>query len=350
MNQLLSIMRKEFFHIRNDRQTLMVIFLFPIFMLILYGYAITLEMRNIPTAVADYSNTQLSRQFVEHLSASKFFLIGPKTVATRCSIVIPKDFTQDLVKHKQVKIQAVIDASDPNAANLIQNYLLMVVNQQFQSGVPAYTIAPRFLYNPDQRAANFFVPGLLALIIILISALLTSIAIVKEKETGTFEQILVSPVHAIHIIIGKVIPYVLIAFASGLIVLFAGIFLFKVPCVGSLSFLLTILFLYTLVGLSIGLLISTVVNTQQNAMLLALMATMLPNMMLSGFVFPLESMPKIFQYISYIVPARHFTIIIRGIMLKGSSLAEVYPQVLVLVGMAFFLLLVSIKKFKTRLE
>lgn len=363
MNQLLSIIRKEFIHIRNDVQTLMVIFLFPIFMLVLYGYAITLDMRNIPTIIEDHSNTPISRQFIERLQANKFFqVLNPLVFSdaervryfqentARCILIIPKDFASARLQKQGAKLQLLIDASDPNAAALVQNYVALVLIKQFPLGKPLLQVEPRFLYNSDQRAANFFVPGLVALIVILICALLTSVAIAKEKETGTFEQMLVSSILPIQIILGKVVPYMLIAFLSGVIVLVAGITVFQVTCIGSIWFLLVMLLLYTLVGLSFGLLISTVVETQQNAMILALMATMLPNMMLSGFIFPIESMPKIFQYLSYIVPARHFSIIIRGIMLKGSSLEDIAQPVLILIVMIILLLAVSIKKFKMRLE
>ena len=362
MRILWSIMRKEFIHIRNDLQTLLIVFLFPILMLFLYGYAITFEMRNISTAVNDLNNTVVSRQFVEKLEASNFFKIQHRTGLTdaevvklfqqgtaRCVIVIPRDFGSDRYTPAGAKLQVLVDASDPNAATLIQNYLSVVIQRQFKDAPPLVSVEPRFLYNPEQRSAIYFVPGLIAIIVILISALLTSIAITKEKESGTFEQMLVSPVKSREIILGKLIPYLLIAFASSLLVLGLGVLVFRVPCVGSLLFLLAMLLVYILVGLSLGLLISTIVKTQQVAMMLTLVATILPTMMLSGFIFPIESMPKIFQYITFIVPARHFIIIIRGIMLKGNDVYDVLQPMLILIGMTAFLLLVSVKKFKANL-
>ncbi len=272
----------------------------------------------------------------------------------RCILVIPQHFARNLQREARIPVQLIIDASDPNAANYIQKYLAQIVARFTQEVNPelrlAFNVRQRLLYNPDLKSEFFFVPGLTAVIILLISALLTSIAIVREKERGTFEQILVSPVHTSQIIIGKVVPYTLLAFLDSLIVLFFGHFWFKVPVHGSLPLLLFSLAVYLFTGLSFGLLISTITNSQREALILTLLITILPTIMLSGFIFPVASMPVIFQYISQVIPATHFLKIIRGIMLKASGLAELKEPLLYLFVLSTFLIAVAIKKFKTTLE
>lgn len=365
-NILKSIIRKELIHIWKDPQTLLIIFIFPIIMLFLYGYAITMEMRNIPTVVNDLSRTSASRQLVEKIGASKFFKVELRSVAERdvdkifqnkiakCIVVIPRDYGRSIRTEAQTDIQVLIDASDPNAANYINSYLTNIIyslNKELNNGLPVpFKVEPRFLYNPELRSVNFFVPGLIAIILLLVSALLTSIAIVREKETGTMEQILVSPVKPWQIIVGKVIPYLLIGFICALLVLFTGILWFKVPFHGSLLAILLMMILYIFTGLSFGLVISTVTRTQQTAMIAAMMITMLPTIMLSGFMFPRESMPYVFRMISQIIPATHFIHIIRGIMLKGIGLSDLRTQVAFLLGLSCILILISVKNFKNKLE
>ncbi len=362
----LSIVRKEFLHIIRDYQTLIIIFIMPVIMLILYGYAITLEMRQIEIAVVDHSHSPQSRRLINHLQSSDFFDIRSfnppeqqfesllQTRQVRCIMVIPADFSRTLTQERLTAVQVLVDASDPNAANFIQSYLQKITaifntenNPQFKF---PFEIVPRFLFNPDLKSEFFFVPGLIAIIILLISALLTSIAIVKEKERGTFEQILVSPVYAYQIILGKVIPYIVLGFIDSLTILLIGHFWFHVPIQGSFLLLLGILIIYLLTGLSFGLFISTITDSQRTAMLVALLMTILPTILLSGFIFPVPSMPLIFQYVSKIIPATHFLQIIRGILLKGLGLWQLKVQILYLTVLAAFMIILSIKKFKTSLE
>ncbi len=363
---LQSIIKKEFIHIWKDPITLIIILLLPIIMMILFGYAITLDMRDIRTVIDDLSDTPESRMLVDRISSSGFFKVTQRTVPerdvdtifqskqARCIVIIPRDYARDLAHKLTTRIQVLIDASDPNAANFINNYLQQITyayNQDINQRLPVpFTVVPRFIYNPDLRSTNFFVPGLFAIILLLISALLTSVAITREKELGTMEQILVSPVRPRQIIIGKVIPYLLIAFFSGLNILFMSRTLFAVPFEGSVIALLVMLVIYIFAGLSFGLLISTVAKSQSVAMIMAMMITMLPTIMLSGFIFPIESMPLVFRVISYIIPARHFVYIIRGIMLKGMPLTAMVPQVLFLLGISALFIGISIKKFKSSLE
>ena len=361
-----AIVLKEFYHIWRDPQTLMIILLLPLLMLILYGYAITLEMRNIETIVVDRDHSPASRAFLEQIEAVDFFRIVARDIddddletvfqqrLASCVIIIPARFERRLRENFSTPVQVIIDATDPNAANYINNYLSQIstrYNFSYNPLIPVtFNITPRLLYNPDMKSSYFFVPGLVAVILLLISTLLTSIAIVREKEMGTMEQILVSPVHPFQIILGKVIPYVLIGYGISVMILVVAHYLFNVPVVGSLWMLNLSLVLYILSGLSIGLFISTITNKQQIAMMATLMATILPTVMMSGFIFPISSMPLPLQWVADIVPATHFLIIIRGVMLKGTGLHELWPQTAILLGMSVFLLGLSTRKFKSTLE
>jgi len=363
---LLSIIKKEFLHIIRDTQTLVIIFIMPVLMLFLYGYAITLDMKNISTVLVDQSKSPQSRQFIEQILATNFFKVTEADVSenefenifferkARCILVLPEDFASSLQSNPNTKIQLIIDASDPNAANYINKYFMQLsATYNFKENpnlAMPFSVEPRIFYNPDMRSDYFFVPGLIAVIILLISALLTSIAIVREKEVGTMEQILVSPVHPIQIIIGKVIPYMILGFIDSLIILFAGHFWFGVPVNGSPIFLFVALIIYILTGLSFGLMVSTITDSQQVAMMATLLTTILPTIMLSGFIFPISSMPVFFQLISKIIPATHFLEIIRGIMLKGSGLKELIVQISFLLSIATLLIGLSVKKFRTTLE
>ena len=362
---LLSIIKKEFWHILRDKQTLIIILLMPMMMMILYGYAINLEMRQIETVVNDASHTPASRDFIKRLESVSFFDVVGRDMAQSADdifkhrlaqvvINIPYDFSENLNTDLVTPIQVLIDASDPNAANFINNYLNQVSfvfsrARNMQIFVP-FSVEPRILYNPDLKSSFFFVPGLVAVILLLISALLTSITIVREKETGTMEQILVSPVHPFQIIIGKVISFVVLGYVIGIFILLFAHFWFKVPVYGSVLLLNVMMLLYIFTGLSIGLFISTIANTQQIAMMAALVATILPTVMLSGFIFPISSMPLALQYVAQIIPATHFLQIIRGIMLKGNGLVELYRHVAILLAESVFLIVVSVKKFKSGLE
>ena len=309
---LLSIVRKEMTHILRDLQSLFMVLTMPLLMLFLYGYAITLDMKRIDTAIVDQSRT-------------------------------PR-----LASGRDAQVHLLIDASDPNAANFINAYVSRVAASE--NGPSLFSVDPRILYNPDMRSANFFVPGIIALILILISTLLTSIAIAREKETGTMEQILVSPIRPAQMILGKVLPYILIGFVDGLLILVAGSLWFRVPIRGSLALVMAMMLIYVITGISLGILVSTIADTQAVAMLATVTLTVLPSMLMSGFIFPVASMPRLFQWLSAVVPATYFLQIIRGIILKGNTLANLYPQAAVLLGMDLLLILASMRSFRRRLE
>ncbi len=310
--------------------------------------------------------THIFRDLIAHISSTDFFRITAsdlplsaitdlfKARTVRCALIIPPDYARKLIGEGDARLQLIIDASDPNAANFINNYIGQILareNAVMNGGTPMlFSVSPRILYNPDMRSADFFIPGLIALILILISTLLTSIAIVREKETGTMEQILVSPIKPAQMIIGKVLPYTLIGFFDGLLILFVGSLWFQVPIKGSFLLVIGMMLIYIVTGIRLGILISTIAKTQSVAMLGAVTITILPSIMMSGFIFPVSSMPKIFQYVSAIIPATYFLEIIRGIILKGNTIANLYQQAGILLGMDIFLIVLSVRSFRIRLE
>lgn len=361
--RIIPIIRKEFIHIRRDFRTLVIIFVMPVFMLFMFGYAINMELQSIDLAVVDYSHMPASRNLIRHFLGSKYFSAIPFEGNTReigrlfyrqdahVTLIFPSDFSEAATLKRPNKVQVLIDASDSNTAQLISNYIdAVILSYNASQGISQpFEISITTLYNPALKSAYFFVPGLVALILMMISALLTSIAIAREKETGTMEQILVSPIRPAEIIIGKVVPYIVMAFADGLLILAVAHFWFEVPIRGSLLLMFGGAFLYIFVALSLGLLISTRAKTQQVAMMMALFASLLPTLMLSGFIFPINSMPVPLQYISKIIPATWFLRIIRGLMLKGNTIEHIGIALLILAIMGLLLTLVSTKRFKMTL-
>jgi len=364
--RVIAIARKEFFHIVYDFRTLMIIFLMPVIQLLMFGYALNLDIQRVDMAVIDFSRSTESRNLIEHFSGSRFFRTfyydGPvsgidnlfKSRNARAAIVIARDFETRLKTGPAPSVQLLVDASDQNAATLINIYctqVFLAFNEDRGATLPLpFEARSAILLNPNLKSSYFFVPGIIAMILVMISSLLTSITITREKETGTMEQILVSPVLPSEIIIGKVLPYVALAFADAAVIVFIGLVVFRVPFVGSFLLLILLTTLYIITALSLGLTISTRVRTQQVAMMMAQVATILPTIMLSGLVFPIASMPKILQYVTYVIPARYYLLIVRGIFLKGSHLAELLEPTLLLLVMSTVLLVTSVRRFSTNLE
>jgi len=363
---ILSIAAKEVLHILKDPRSLIILFLMPILQLVMFGYALKMEIQEIKIGVIDYSQSPVSRQLIDCFRGSEFFTLfsfeGEEDAINdlfmqrqaHAVMIIPMNFAGDLSREPLVDVQFIIDAADPNAGTIIRNYINQVIltfNESHQDLLPIpFDIRGTLLYNPDRKSTYFFVPGIVALLLVMISALLTSITITREKETGTMEQILVSPVKPHEIIIGKVLPYIILAFLIGIIILLIGIVLFQVPFEGSALLLLILSTLYIITALSLGLMISTVAPTQQVAMMLALVATLLPTFLLSGFIFPISSMPPLLQYLTYLIPAKYYLFIIRGIILKGSTFMQLFFPTLFLGIMSAVLLVASIRKFSTNLE
>jgi ABC-2 type transport system permease protein len=361
-----AIAKKEFLHIIHDPRSLIIIFVLPVLQLIIFGYALNMEIQNIDLAVINHSQTPIANDLIEQFSGSSYFRPFFHTGTTedidqlfldrkcRAILIINEEFQRDFQRKKAAAVQILIDASDPNAGTMIKQYCNGVIrqfNESFNGELPLFfEVKPRVWYNPDLKSDYFFIPGLVALILVMISALLTSITITREKEMGTMEQILVSPIKPVEIVLGKVLPYVSLAFLDGLIILFLGMSIFDVPFIGNYLLLLLLSILYIVTALALGLMISTITKTQQVAMMVAVAVTLLPTIMLSGFIFPLKSMPFILQIISYIVPAKYYLIIIRGIMLKGNTLIQLAGPTLFLFLITLFLMVNSIRKFSLNLE
>ncbi|MBU1052996.1 MAG: ABC transporter permease [Proteobacteria bacterium] len=366
LRRITNFIIKEYIHIFRDKVSLIIIILMPIVMVILYGYAITFDMKNISFATIDDSKTQKSRELIQSFTGNKFFVLKFMDIKRsetdslfkerkiQMVLVIPKDFSESLTSKQTTKVQLLIDAADSNVATFINNYsnkVMQIYNGKINIETPGIiNLEPRIFFNPDLKSSRFFVPGLVAFILLLISALLTSIAIAREKETGTLEQILVSPVYPVEIVIGKVIPYVTLGFLNGTIIILFAKFLFKVPINGSLILMSAFALLYIFVAMSFGLMISASAQSQQSAMLAVIMATVLPTIMLSGFIFPIASMPLPLRLISNLIPATHFLIIIRGIMLKGTGFMMLWKQVAALSAIGLFMISIAIKRFKMTLE
>jgi ABC-2 type transport system permease protein len=367
MNALWGLLRKEVYHIRRDRRTLAVLVFLPVLQVIVFGYAIRTDVKNIRIVIVDPAPDYATLELRSRLAATDVF--QTLTVVSRTSeldrlfqrgdaqeaVVCEAGFATRLARGLPARVSIIADMTDPNTGNVVQSYALAVIQdyeRDLQSRASAIRIVPevRMRFNPTRESSNLFVPGLMAFVLTIISSLMTAISLTREKETGTMEALLVSPLRPWQIIVGKVLPYLGIGFVSVLSVIFEGRLVFGVPLRGSLVLLLAEGLLFILVSLSLGILISARTSSQRVAMLGALVGTMLPTMLLSGFIFPLESMPWSLQALANVVPAKWFVLVARSIMLKGVGLTYLWPQTLVLLAMALALLLLSARSFHERLE
>lgn len=365
-SRTMALARKEVIHIIRDPRSLIIIFIMPLVMMTIFGYAIDMDLKNIRLGVLDYDRSPASKTFLDNLDASPNFEIRRRlsnrediermilTRSIRAALVIPENFGESLGKNQYTPIQVIVDGADANSANIIINFLQAFI-ADYSLGLTEIPISYplevrlRMFYNPGMKSANFIVPGLIAVFLMMVCAMLTSITIARERETGTLEQILVSPIRKHEVILGKVLPYVVLSFLVGSVILGFSYFFFKVPFEGSLALLAALSVVYLFTALAFGLLISTVAPNQQMAMVISLVSTILPVIMLSGFIFPLASMPKILQWVSYIIPARYYLLVIRGIMLKGIGIETAWPWILPLVGLALWFLGVAAARFKLKL-
>jgi ABC-2 type transport system permease protein len=368
MKQFIGFVKKEFIHIFRDPRTLIVLFGMPVVQLLLFGYVITNEIKDASIGILDLSKDEVTKQLSSKILSSGYFKIDANITSVsnihqafregkiKEVIVFEQGFGQKLEKEGKAHVQIIADASDPNTANLLSNYTEAIIRDYSNSYIAqknkAFFIAPevRMLYNPEMKGAYMFVPGLIAMLLMLISALLTSISITREKELGTMEILLASPLKPLVVIIGKVMPYLLLSFIDACLIILLGNLVFDVPVNGSVIFLLSESILFILMALSLGILISSIAKTQQTAMMVSLLALMLPTILLSGFVFPIENMPVILQWLCQIMPPKYFITIVRTIMLKGGGIIELWRETLVIAGMTLFFILVSVKKYKIRLE
>ena len=366
--QMRAFIRKEFYHVFRDRKSLLLLFGLPIVQITLFGFALTNEIKNSKIAILDYAKDEGTSLITNRIEASKYFeteiyLSGQKGLETafktgkaKIAVIFPSNFNQDLAHLHKAQIQIIADGSDPNTANSLTNYLSNII-QDYQSnlqepGALPYRIIPevRMLYNPQLKGAPNFVPGVMSLVLLLICVMMTSISIVREKELGTMEILLVSPFMPILVILSKAVPYLLLSLVNLTIILLLSVFALDLPINGSIFLLFAISTLYIITSLSLGLLISTITDSQQAAMLISLMGMMLPTMLFTGFMFPIENMPLPLQIISHIVPSRYYYIIVKAIMIKGLGISAIWKETLILLGMTVSLLFFSLKKFKIRLE
>ncbi|MCK4288068.1 MAG: ABC transporter permease [Bacteroidales bacterium] len=368
MNRFWSFVKKEFFHIFRDTRTMLILFGMPIAQILIFGYVVTNEIKDVRIGIYDQSKDEVTREITNKILSSGYFLLDNnlntdknieeifKEGKVKEVIIFEPDFAKKLISNGSAAIQLIADASDANTANLIVNYTQAIIFDYIKkknAGIqyPLQIIPEvRMLYNEELKGVYMFVPGTMALILMLISAMMTSISIAREKELGTMEVLLVSPLRPAQIVLGKVTPYVVLSFINAVTIILLGYFVFNVPVKGSIVLLLAESMLFILLALSIGIFISTVIKSQQMAMFISMFALMMPTILLSGFIFPIENMPEILQWLSYIIPPRWFIIIIKNIMLKGTGFLYVWKESLILSVMIIFFIALSIKKFKIRLE
>jgi ABC-2 type transport system permease protein len=368
MKQLLVFIRKEFKHVFRDNKSLLMLFGLPIAQIVLFGFALTNEIKNSRIIICDNAQDVSSMQITEKIAQSRNFLIKEAIVDkgeieasfkegdVKMVVVFPNNFHKDLHHLGKAQIQVIADASDPNTAATLTSYIEKIVTayqQQINNSKPgAVTIIPeiRMLYNPELKGSTNFVPGVMALVLLLVSVLMTSVSIVKEKEKGTMEVLLVSPMNPFTVIIAKAIPYFFLSLINLTVILLMSVYLLDMPMNGSIALLYFVSSILILCALSLGLLISNVTDTQQAAMLIALMAMLLPTVMFSGFMFPLENMPLPLQLIANILPSKWYYIIVKSIMIKGLGIMGIWKETLILSGMTIALLFISFKKFNIRLQ
>lgn len=368
MRQLIIFIRKEFLHVFRDRKTLLMLFGLPIAQIVLFGFALSNEIKDSNIALVDYSKDAVTTRLIGKIEASHYFdirrTLGDATQLQaafkkgdiKMAVIFPANFGDDLTHSGKATLQVIADASDPNQATTITNYLQQIVadynNELSSDAQQPLRIVPQMqmLYNPELRGAPNFVPGVMALVLMLVCTMMTAVAIVKEKELGTMEVLLVSPFKPVYIIISKLMPNLIISVINLVIILVLSKVFLDLPVRGSTLLLIFCSILFILTCLSIGLLISIGAKTQQTAMMGSMMGMMLPTMLLTGFLFPIENMPLVLQVLSNLVPSRWYFIIIKRVMLKGLGFGAIWKETLILTGMCVFLFTISLRNFKIRLQ
>lgn len=374
MKQFVSFVIKETRHILRDKRTMLILFGMPVVMMLIFGFAITTDVRNVRTVIVTSQMDFKTQRAVERLAASEYFTIT-QTVHTpheaeqiirnqKADMAVvfslipsssPKVMGGDMLGrsgetgdvYKQMAIQLIVDGADPNMAKQWVNYAQNSIAPS--SSRLGEGLVMRLLYNPSMRSAYNFVPAILGMLLMLVCAMMTSISIVREKERGTMEVLLVSPARPLVIIIAKVVPYLVLAFAILTTILLMARYVLDVPLAGSIVWIYIVSTIYIILALSLGLLISNIATTQIMALLLSAMVLLVPIVMLSGMIFPVESMPEVLQWISAVVPPRYYIQAMRKLMIMGVDISDVVREILVLVAMAIFLLIVALAKFKNRL-
>jgi len=376
MKSILEFIKKEFLQFKRDPRMFALILIAPVVQLTFLGFAANLDVKLVRTIVFDQDKSVTSKDFVERFTSSGYFRIEKYVNSydeiteeidrgdVILALVIPNDFERNIYNRRTASVQALFNGSDGNTAGIVagysqnivstysQNIILNFLNRSGQklSSVPVILPEIRVWYNPELKTRNFLVPGIFGLLLSLVTLILTSLAIVKEKEIGTMEQLIVTPLKPYQIIIGKLVPFVILSFVAVLIILASMYFIFAIPVKGDLWFLFLSSFFYILSTLGLGLFVSTISKTQQQAMMLSIFAVMMPMIFLSGFAFPIENMPRSIQLISYIVPLRYFNDIIRGVILKGLGFSDLWFNTVLLFLMGATILFLSSLRFKSRLE
>jgi len=368
MKQLKSFIRKEFYHIFRDPRTMIILFGIPIAQLLIFGTVIKSEIYDVHIAIYDQAKDATTQEITNKILSSGYFLLDEnldninevedifRKGKVKQVIVFESGFGEKLIKEGKANMQLIADASDPNMARLVISYTRGIVNDYVKKMYPTLEMPlqiktePRMYFNEEMKSANMFVPGTMVLILMLISAMMTSISITREKELGTMEILLVSPLRPVQIIVGKVLPYLFLSIINAFVIVLIGHFIFGVPITGSFILLMLETILFIMMALCLGILISTVAKNQMVAMFISMIALMLPTIILSGFIYPIENMPVLLQVLSHVMPARYFVTILRAIMLKGVGILYIWKETLILIGMTLFFIAVSVRKFKIRLE
>ncbi|NNF34889.1 MAG: ABC transporter permease [Saprospiraceae bacterium] len=367
MKQALAFIKKEFYHVLRDYRTILVLIGIPVVQIILFGFALSTEVKNTQVAVYDQSKDIRSQSLIEAINQSRYFDVIEEIYSEKSAeqsirsgkvkmvIIFPPSFDSDLQHGNNSSVQLLTDGIDPNVASIVISYVSAIIqdhqNQWFNREKLPYDIEilTRMVYNPQLRGEYTFVPGVMALVLMLICALMTSVSIVKEKEMGNMEILLVSPLKPLTIVLSKTVPYLVLSHIILALILGLSVFLLGVPIKGSLILLLIVSFIFIITALSLGMLISSLTNSQQVAMMVSIIGLMLPTVMLSGFMFPIENMPTPLQLVSNLVPSKWFYYCISDIMIRGLGIEAVAKEVFILSGFAVFFLAISLKSFKTRL-
>ncbi|MES2416706.1 MAG: ABC transporter permease [Bacteroidota bacterium] len=368
MKQFFTFIKKEFAHVLRDRKTLLILFGMPIVQVLIFGFALTNEVKNAKIIIVNQANDVVSQSLITKIAASRYFQIERTTSAhqemeaafkkgtIKLALVFPAHFGNDLLHQKKAQLQIITDASDPNYATTLTNYIGAIVREevdQINAGAKnpyQITTEVRMLYNPQLKGAPNFVPGVMALVLMLVCVMMTAVSIVKEKETGTMEVLLVSPFSPLMVIVSKAVPYLLLSLINVTSILLLSIFVLDVPVNGSILLLFIESILFIITCLSLGIFISIKTSSQQVAMLISLMGMMLPAILFSGFMFPIENMPLPLQVISNIVPSKWYYIIVKSIMIKGLGFSSIWKETLILLGITVLLISISLKSFKIRLS
>ncbi len=368
INRILPFIKKEFIQFTRDRRSLIVFLFVPSFMLILFGYALNLDVKNAPFVVLDKCNAFYSRELISYLSHNEYFTLSGyvdsyeeienqiNTGKIKFAIIIPSDFERKLFSGASAEIQIIVDGTQSMTASNIIGYLNAYINnftmkynfKNISVSFPQVVLMPRIWYNPELKTANFFIPGLISFIMMIMAVVATSLTIVREKERNTIEQLIVSPIRMYELITAKLVAPLMIAFIAAMLILLTGYILFGVNIKGNMILLLIATIIFLLTSLAFGVFISVLADSQQVAFLASILSTIIPTLVFSNFIFPINSMPEILQYISYIIPAKYYLVILRGIILKGVGFSILWEQFAYLLFFLFGMFLISTALLKIK--